>query len=304
MYINVGAYVGDGTLVDSHALVGSCAQIGKRVHISAAAQIGGVIEPVGAMPVIIEDDVLVGGNAGIYEGAIVKTRAVLASGDDRHRVDAGLRPAERADHQAGAGPAAGDPRGRGRRAGRARGDGGCGQGMGPVARHAGHREVPRREDRRAHRARAMDPVHMTAIDPVALTRSLVDIDSTTGREGEAARGSPRFCASAGTASPSSRSPTAASTSSPQARAPPAGRLLHALRLRPAVLSEPARSAASIFGRGVLRCEGDPGGAGRRRRAAARDGRDAVRAAVRGRRGARQRRRARGQRAARLTACGS
>ena len=80
MYINIGAYVGDGTLVDSHALVGSCAQIGKRVHISAAAQVGGVIEPVGAMPVIIEDDVLMGGNTGIYEGAIIKRRAVLASG--------------------------------------------------------------------------------------------------------------------------------------------------------------------------------------------------------------------------------
>jgi 2,3,4,5-tetrahydropyridine-2-carboxylate N-succinyltransferase len=80
MYINIGAYVGDGTLVDSHALVGSCAQIGQRVHLSAAAQIGGVIEPVGAMPVIVEDDVLVGGNCGIYEGAIIKRRAVLASG--------------------------------------------------------------------------------------------------------------------------------------------------------------------------------------------------------------------------------
>jgi 2,3,4,5-tetrahydropyridine-2-carboxylate N-succinyltransferase len=80
MYINVGAYVGEGTLVDSHALVGSCAQIGMRVHLSAAAQIGGVIEPVGAMPVIVEDEVLVGGNCGIYEGAIVKRRAVLASG--------------------------------------------------------------------------------------------------------------------------------------------------------------------------------------------------------------------------------
>jgi 2,3,4,5-tetrahydropyridine-2-carboxylate N-succinyltransferase len=80
MYVNVGAYVGDGTLVDSHALVGSCAQIGRRVHLSAAAQIGGVIEPVGAMPVIVEDDVLVGGNCGVYEGAIVKRRAVLASG--------------------------------------------------------------------------------------------------------------------------------------------------------------------------------------------------------------------------------
>jgi 2,3,4,5-tetrahydropyridine-2,6-dicarboxylate N-succinyltransferase len=80
MYINIGAYVGEGTLVDSHALVGSCAQIGARVHISAAAQIGGVIEPVGAMPVIVEDDVLVGGNTGIYEGAVIKQRAVIAAG--------------------------------------------------------------------------------------------------------------------------------------------------------------------------------------------------------------------------------
>jgi len=80
MYINIGAYVGDGTLVDSHALVGSCAQIGQRVHLSAAAQIGGVIEPVGAMPVIVEDDVLVGGSCGVYEGAIIKRRAVLAAG--------------------------------------------------------------------------------------------------------------------------------------------------------------------------------------------------------------------------------
>lgn len=80
MYVNVGAYVDEGTMIDSHALVGSCAQIGKRVHLSAAAQIGGVLEPVGAVPVIIEDDVLVGGGCGIYEGAIVRERAVLASG--------------------------------------------------------------------------------------------------------------------------------------------------------------------------------------------------------------------------------
>jgi 2,3,4,5-tetrahydropyridine-2,6-dicarboxylate N-succinyltransferase len=80
MYINVGAYVDDGTLVDSHALVGSCAQIGKRVHLSAAAQIGGVLEPVGALPVIIEDEVLVGGNCGVYEGTVVRERAVLAPG--------------------------------------------------------------------------------------------------------------------------------------------------------------------------------------------------------------------------------
>ncbi|HSK74324.1 MAG TPA: 2,3,4,5-tetrahydropyridine-2,6-dicarboxylate N-succinyltransferase [Pyrinomonadaceae bacterium] len=79
-YVNVGAYVDEGTMIDSHALVGSCAQIGKRVHLSAAAQIGGVLEPINANPVIIEDDVLVGGNTGVYEGAIVRERAVLASG--------------------------------------------------------------------------------------------------------------------------------------------------------------------------------------------------------------------------------
>lgn len=79
-YINVGAYVDESTMVDSHALVGSCAQIGRRVHLSAAAQIGGVLEPVNATPVIIEDDVLVGGNTGVYEGTIVRERAVLASG--------------------------------------------------------------------------------------------------------------------------------------------------------------------------------------------------------------------------------
>jgi 2,3,4,5-tetrahydropyridine-2-carboxylate N-succinyltransferase len=80
MFVNAGAYVDEGTMIDSHALVGSCAQIGKRVHLSAAAQIGGVLEPVGAVPVIVEDDVLVGGGCGIYEGTIVRERAVLASG--------------------------------------------------------------------------------------------------------------------------------------------------------------------------------------------------------------------------------
>jgi 2,3,4,5-tetrahydropyridine-2-carboxylate N-succinyltransferase len=80
MYVNAGAYVDEGTMVDSHALVGSCAQIGKRVHLSAAAQIGGVLEPVNATPVIIEDDVLIGGNTGVYEGTLVRRRAVLAAG--------------------------------------------------------------------------------------------------------------------------------------------------------------------------------------------------------------------------------
>ena len=80
MYVNVGAYVDEGTMVDSHALVGSCAQVGRRVHLSAAAQIGGVLEPVNATPVIIEDDVLVGGNTGVYEGTVVRKGAVLAAG--------------------------------------------------------------------------------------------------------------------------------------------------------------------------------------------------------------------------------
>jgi 2,3,4,5-tetrahydropyridine-2-carboxylate N-succinyltransferase len=80
MFINTGSWVGDGTMIDSHALVGSCAQVGRNCHISAAAQIGGVLEPVGAMPVIIEDDVLAGGNCGVYEGTVIKRRAVLASG--------------------------------------------------------------------------------------------------------------------------------------------------------------------------------------------------------------------------------
>lgn len=80
MYVNVGAYVDEGTMVDSHALVGSCAQVGKRVHLSAAAQVGGVLEPPNAVPVVIEDEVLVGGNCGVYEGTIVRRRAVLAPG--------------------------------------------------------------------------------------------------------------------------------------------------------------------------------------------------------------------------------
>jgi 2,3,4,5-tetrahydropyridine-2-carboxylate N-succinyltransferase len=80
MFVNVGAYVGENTMIDSHALVGSCAQVGKNCHISAASQLGGVLEPVGAMPVIVEDHVMVGGNSGVYEGTVVKARAVLGSG--------------------------------------------------------------------------------------------------------------------------------------------------------------------------------------------------------------------------------
>jgi 2,3,4,5-tetrahydropyridine-2-carboxylate N-succinyltransferase len=80
MYINIGAYVDEGSMIDSHALVGTCGQIGKRVHLSAASQIGGVLEPPGARPVIVEDDVLIGGNCGVYEGVLIRKRAVLGSG--------------------------------------------------------------------------------------------------------------------------------------------------------------------------------------------------------------------------------
>jgi 2,3,4,5-tetrahydropyridine-2-carboxylate N-succinyltransferase len=80
MFVNVGAWVDEGTMIDSHALVGSCAQVGKRVHLSAAAQLGGVLEPIGAAPVVVEDDVLIGGNCGVYEGTVVKRRAVLGAG--------------------------------------------------------------------------------------------------------------------------------------------------------------------------------------------------------------------------------
>src|SRR5207249_10848618 len=80
MYVNIGAWIGEQSLIDSPALVGSCAQVGARVHVSAGAQIGGVIEPVGALPVIIEDDALIGGNTGVYEGAIIKARAVVGAG--------------------------------------------------------------------------------------------------------------------------------------------------------------------------------------------------------------------------------
>ena len=79
-YVNIGAYVDEGTMIDSHALVGSCAQVGKHVHLSAASQLGGVLEPVGALPVIIEDNVFIGGNCGIYEGTIVKENAVIGTG--------------------------------------------------------------------------------------------------------------------------------------------------------------------------------------------------------------------------------
>ncbi len=147
MFVNAGAYVDEGTMIDSHALVGSCAQIGKRVHISAAAQIGGVLEPVGAVPVIIEDDVLVGGNCGVYEGTIVRERAVLASGT----ILTGSTPVYdlvRGEiYQRNADGPLEIPGRRSRRSRRARGQQRARTRLGSLALCTGDRQISRREDR-------------------------------------------------------------------------------------------------------------------------------------------------------------
>jgi 2,3,4,5-tetrahydropyridine-2-carboxylate N-succinyltransferase len=149
MYVNIGAYVGEGSMIDSHALVGSCAQVGARVHVSAAAQIGGVIEPVGALPVIIEDDVLVGGNTGIYEGAIVRARAVIAAGtvltgSRRSTISSKARSSSRPRIVRSSSPEGAVVAGAG-------GDVRQGRRMGPLARDAGHRQI--RDSRAPTRAR-------------------------------------------------------------------------------------------------------------------------------------------------------
>ncbi len=141
--MNVGAYVDEGTMVDSHALVGSCAQIGKRVHLSAAAQIGGVLEPVNASPVIIEDDALIGGNTGVYEGTIIRKRAVLAAGTVLTRGTPVYDLVRGEVYKATAETAAHHSRGRSGGSGLARDYQGQGRGVGPIARHAGDCEVPR-----------------------------------------------------------------------------------------------------------------------------------------------------------------
>jgi acetyltransferase-like isoleucine patch superfamily enzyme len=180
MYINIGAYVGEGTLIDSHALVGSCAQVGARVHVSAAAQIGGVLEPVGALPVIVEDDVLVGGNCGIYEGAVVKRRAVLAparSSRARRR-----STTCRTTGSSSRGRAARRPRGRRGRARRARGDD--------------------RTDTRGRSSRRGSGRSRLARPP------LIDIDSTTGREADVGRVLSAYLRERGYSSPRTPSTTA------------------------------------------------------------------------------------------------
>ena len=145
MYINVGAYVDEGTMIDSHALVGSCAQIGKRVHVSAAAQIGGVLEPVNAAPVIIEDDVLIGGNCGVYEGTLVRAKAVLGAGTILTR-STPLYDLVRGEVYRASETSPGSSRGRGGGSRVKGGEKGSSRGLGNFALHTGHRQIPRRED--------------------------------------------------------------------------------------------------------------------------------------------------------------
>ena len=246
MYVNIGAYVGEGTLIDSHALVGSCAQIGARVHVSAAAQIGGVLEPVGALPVIVEDDVLVGGNTGIYEGAVIKQRAVIAAGT----VLTGSTPVydlvNGAHHQAGGRAAAGDSRRRRRRARRARGDGRRRQGLGPVAGDAGDRQVSRRQDGRADGARTVDPVDAASRLARAAHRHRIDDRATKARSALASYLRDRGCAISGYARrPSSRVADGPLSTSFAAVGEPERGVLDALRLRAAVLSEPRRRRRAL-----------------------------------------------------------
>ena len=209
MYVNIGAYVGDETLIDSHALVGSCAQIGARVHLSAAAQIGGVIEPVGALPVIIEDDVLVGGNCGVYEGAIVKRRAVLAAGT----ILTGSTPIYDLPNGRIIEPAPGEPlivpEGAVVVPGTRAGHHGRGPRVGTVGGHADHRQVPRRADQRAHGARSMDTLATVAFARAAHRHRLDD----RARAGGGRVAAPRSSRRSATRRSAAASPTAASTSS-------------------------------------------------------------------------------------------
>ena len=149
MYINVGAYVDEGSMIDSHALVGSCAQVGKRVHLSAAAQVGGVLEPINAAPVIIEDDVLIGGNCGVYEGTLVRARAVLGAGTILTRSTPLYDLVRGEIYRATAGASAGSSGKRRSRPRLARREKRQRQirRLGPLALHARDREVSRRKDR-------------------------------------------------------------------------------------------------------------------------------------------------------------
>ena len=288
MYINIGAYVGDGTLIDSHALVGSCAQIGARVHLSAAAQIGGVLEPVGALPVIIEDDVLVGGNCGVYEGAIVKRRAVLAAGT----ILTGSTPVYDLPNERIIEPVPGQPlivpEGAVVVPGRAPITDGHRARVGPVARDAGHREVPRRADRHAHGARSMDPVETVAFAARA-HRHRFD-DRPRARGGRWLAGVLRDRGYAVVEQPLARGCCE--------RARDARRARRSCSRRTSTACRRSFPAGVEDGRAVrprrVRRQGHSRGAGRGGRAAARQRRTPRRPAVRRRRGARQRRRRAGE----------
>ena len=141
MYVNIGAYVGEGSLIDSHALVGSCAQVGRRVHVSAAAQIGGVLEPVGALPVIIEDDVLVGGKHRSVRGRRGPKAGRHRRGDRTDRLHTSLRPSQAAADQSESWHADRDPRGGSRRARGPCSNGRRRPGVGTLISDTGHREV-------------------------------------------------------------------------------------------------------------------------------------------------------------------
>ena len=153
MYINVGAYIGTGTMIDSHALVGSCAQVGERVHLSAAAQLGGVLEPVNAAPVVIEDDVVVGGNCGVYEGTVVRSRAVIGAGVVLTRGTPVYDLERETIYRGDAERALEIPSGAVVVPGARQVKGGWGEEQRDLASDAGDREVPRREDRQRDRAR-------------------------------------------------------------------------------------------------------------------------------------------------------
>ena len=246
-------------MIDSHALVGSCAQVGARVHVSAAAQIGGVIEPIGALPVIIEDEVLIGGNTGIYEGAIIKTRAVIAAGTVltgstpvydlvkgeiiRPTADRPLVVPEGAVVVPGARAVT---VGQGRR-------------VGPVARHAGHRQVSRLAHRHPHGARSVDPVDIV-VAHAQPRRHRLD-HRPRGRVRALARGLPARPRLAGRRAARRRHalqrPGDTCRTSRLAAPSTCRRVLHPLRLRPAVLSRAASTAtgcsaaASCDAKGIL-----------------------------------------------------
>ena len=267
MYVNIGAWVGEESMIDSHALVGSCAQVGARVHVSAAAQIGGVIEPVGALPVIVEDDVLIGGNTGIYEGAIVKARAVDRRRHGPDRFHAGLRSRPRRDHQADRRPAARHPGRRGRRARRARGRqrGRAEWGL-SLATPVIVKYRDSRTDTRTELEAWIRCVRRVDSSPHARSSTSIPRPGEKAKPGVAGRlpARPRLFRHR-----ASRSTICASTSS-RPSAAPAGRLLDALRLCAAVFPEPHRRRSAVRPR-RLRREGDPGRAGGRRGRLRREG---------------------------------